>query len=259
MHHLGVSLFLNFGSGSVCNFLLLDGTHHLPLFLFELFALLDTLNFPLFDLLDDDRSTTALGLSSELFTLILCLEGLQALDFHHDIETFLFSEPFTLQLLVFFELFVPDGHDFGVKGHLIHKFHVIMFLIHRCLGSGEQSFSALILLDFDLSERQFACSSLILFLHPLLAGFGELLLLLLLFLSNFVILLDLIGTNNHSALFDASDVSCGQDSSSAGPTFATFRLNITSQLSELIVTNICTVLVRRLCCRCYQKNNSTNL
>ena len=143
----------------------------------------DSLNFALFDLLDDDGGTTALGLSSETLTLVLGLEGLQALDFHHKIESLLFSEPLSLQLLVFFELFVPDGHDFGVQGHLIHMFHIVMFLIKCCLGVGKQSFSALILLYFDLCQRQFASPSSIHLLHLLLARFGQLLLLSLLLFS----------------------------------------------------------------------------
>ena len=253
LHHLRVPFFLDLGSCFFHDFLLLNRSDHLPLFLFKLFALLDTLDFAFFDLLDDDWGTTALSFSSELLTLILCLESLQALDFHHDIEAFLFCEPFLLQLLVFFELFVSDGHDFGVEGHLIHKLYIVVFLIHRGLGSGEQSFGALILFNLDLSGRQFLRPSCVHWLHLLLSGFGKLLLLSFLFLCDLVLLLQLLGADDYSALSDASDLSLTHDSTSTGPALTAFRLNITPQLSKLIVTNNRTVSGRWLCCRCYQK------
>ena len=94
----------------------------------------DSLNFALFDLLDDDGGTTALGLSSELFTLILCLEGLQALNFHHDVQAFLLGNPLRLQLFVLFELLVSNRNDIGIEYHLVHVLDIIKLFIKLGLG-----------------------------------------------------------------------------------------------------------------------------
>ena len=91
MEHLSVTGLLLLSYSQILCLLLLDGTDHLGLFALELLTLLDTLHFSFLDLLDNDSSTTALGLGPKSFTLIFSLEGLQTFDFHHDIKAFLFA------------------------------------------------------------------------------------------------------------------------------------------------------------------------
>ena len=90
---MSVTGLLGLSCCQVLRLLLLDGADHLTLFTLELFALFHALHLSLFDLLDDNGSTTSLGLCSKPLTLILSLQGLQTLNLHHQIKTFLLIEP----------------------------------------------------------------------------------------------------------------------------------------------------------------------
>ena len=131
----------------------LNVLEHLRLLALELLSLADSLVFTLLNLLNDHGSATLLCLCSQLLALVLGLQSLETLDLHHQVNALLLSEPLLLQLLVFLELFVTNGHDLGVQSHLVHVLDVVVFLIELLLGLSEETLSSLVGLDFDLGRR----------------------------------------------------------------------------------------------------------
>lgn len=119
----------------------------------QLLTLTQALVLTIHDLVDNNGSASALGLDAESLALVLGLERLQTLNLHHEVESFLFVEPLLLELLVFLELLVANGDDLGVQSHLVHVLHVVVLLIKLLLSFGEEAFSSLVLLDFDLRRR----------------------------------------------------------------------------------------------------------
>jgi len=85
---------------------------HLFLLLDLLFALLNTLDFSFLNLVDDNHSTLASGLLADNLALLLNLEGLKTLNFHHQVEFLLLLNPLLLEALVLIELFVTDRYNF---------------------------------------------------------------------------------------------------------------------------------------------------
>jgi hypothetical protein len=91
----------------------------------SLFALLN---------LVDDLERASLGSDLALVLAVgLSLQVLESLDFHHEIEAFLFFNPFLFELLVFFKLLITDCNNFGVEHHRIHLLHVVFALINLSL------------------------------------------------------------------------------------------------------------------------------
>ena len=74
--HLLVAHSLGLRGSDVKRLLLLNGPHHLLLLALKLLTFLDSLDFSLFDLLDDNGCTAALGLHSQPLSLILSFECL---------------------------------------------------------------------------------------------------------------------------------------------------------------------------------------
>ena len=204
--HFSVSLFLGLLNSEVLILLNFDRSHHLLLLALELLTLLDALHLTVLDLLNDNGCATALGLNSQTLPLILSLEGLQALDFHHDVQAFLLGDPLRLQMFVLFELLVPHSDDLGIQCHLVHVLHVVVLLIELGLGLGEETFGPLVLLDLNLSGWQLGASVAVHLYHLLFTGLGSGLLLgLLLFHDLLLLLLLLVGLDLRS-LPHTSDV-----------------------------------------------------
>jgi hypothetical protein len=93
----------------------------------------------LLDLVDDLESA---GLGSDLALVLagsLGLKVLEPLDFHHEVEAFLFVDPFLFELFVFLELLIADRYNFGVEHHSVHLLYVVLALINLGLGLGEKS------------------------------------------------------------------------------------------------------------------------
>lgn len=134
LKHLSVSVLLGLSGSSVLDLLLLNGPHHLLLLTLKLFSLLDANNLTLLNLLNDYGSTTSLSLDSQTLALILSLQCLQTLDFHHEIKAFLLIDPVGFEVLVLLKLLVTDGDNLGVEGHLIHVLDIVMFFIKLLLS-----------------------------------------------------------------------------------------------------------------------------
>ena len=206
LEHLSVSLSLGLCNLDVLLLLNFNRSHHLLLLALELLPLLDALHLTVLDLLNDNGCATALGLNSQTLPLILSLEGLQALNFHHDVQAFLLGDPLSFQLFVLFELLVPHSDDLGIQCHLVHVLHVVVLLIELRLGLGEETFGLLVLLNLDLSGWQLGASVAVHLYHLLLAGLSSGLLLgLLLFHDLLLLLLLLIGLDLRRCLH-TSDV-----------------------------------------------------
>lgn len=128
-----ILLTLLLSSSNISKALILNLLSHLLLLLNFHFLLFDALNLTLLNLVDDDESAFAASVHTYFLTFFLHFEAFQTFDFHHEIEFFLFFDPFALELFVFFELFVTDGHDFRVEHHLVHVFHVVELFIKLSL------------------------------------------------------------------------------------------------------------------------------
>lgn len=83
--HIAVSSLLSLSNAHVNESLLLNLFHHLLLLALKHLTLFKTVLLTLLDLLDDNGGTAAFGLKAKLFTLVLSLECLQALNLHHDV------------------------------------------------------------------------------------------------------------------------------------------------------------------------------
>lgn len=158
--------------------------------------LLETDLSALLDLIDDDLSTFLASLSLTDLTLLLFLEDLKTLNFHHEVELLLLFKIFVLKALVLLQLLITNGNDLRVEDHLVHVLHIVKVVIHFLLSAGQQS---LILLGLHLRELTGSLSlgtSSIELLHLCLAGLrlGEssrlLLLEKLLLLDQLVLSLD---------------------------------------------------------------------
>jgi len=68
------------------------------------------------------------------FTFFFNFEHLESLNFHHEVEFLLFFNPLLLETLVFLELFISDGYDFGVEHHLVHVLYIVQVFIHAFLS-----------------------------------------------------------------------------------------------------------------------------
>lgn len=64
-----------------------------------------------------------------LLFLIHLLQSFQAFKLHHEVKLFLLLDPVTLECLVFFELFVADVQDFGLKDKLVEAFYIVVFFV----------------------------------------------------------------------------------------------------------------------------------
>lgn len=117
----------------------------------ELLPLLLALQLSVLYLINDDRGAFTLGFDALGLALLEDLKFLKAFDFHHEVETFLFIEPFLLKHFVFLQLFIANGDDFGVEDHLVHVFYVVDLLVHLLLSLRKQALLLLLALDFELA------------------------------------------------------------------------------------------------------------
>ena len=207
-----------------------------------LLALANSVLLALLDLFDDDSGTTTLGFNSQLLTLVLSLESLQTLDFHHDVEALLFFEPLSLKGLVLRQLAVTNSYNLSVQSHLVHELHIVVFFVELLLGLSEETIGTLVLLDLNLGGRQFLGPLSVHLHHLLLAGFGKGLLLLLLLLLNAFLLSGILLRSHHSLTSHTGDVSLGQDSSFTSGILAGL-LDVSTHLAKVIVAHDSTVHV----------------
>lgn len=123
------------------------------------------------DLIDQSLSASSLSLFLSLFTLILSANSLKSLNLHHHIETLLLSEPFSLQLFVFFNLLITDSHHLGLQHELIHMLDIIVFLIKHFHGMTQKVTAILSFLFWYLRHiGHFGGTHTISLSHTLLAG-----------------------------------------------------------------------------------------
>jgi len=211
--HLSVTDFLSFSNFQISSLLQLNCSHHLLLLALELLTLLDAHDFTFLDLLNDNCGATALGLNSQAFALIFSLEGLQALDFHHEIEAFLLRDPFAFEVFVLCKLLVTHGYDLGVEGHLVHVLDIVVLFIELLLGLGKESFCPLVLFNFNLCRWQLRSTGAVHLHHLCFTSLGGSLLLSLLLLVNSPRLLGLLLGRNLSLLAHALEVRRSNDCS----------------------------------------------
>ena len=150
-----VTVAFSLSSLPIFLFLLLNHPQHLLLLAFQHLSLLDPLHLPLLNLLNNDSGSSTLGFLSKAFPFVLGLEGLEPLDFHHQVKALLLIDPFGLELLVLLQLLVPHSHNLRVKRHLVHVFHIIVLLVELLLGFGQEAFGSGVVFDFNLAGRQF--------------------------------------------------------------------------------------------------------
>ena len=89
------------------------------------------------DLIDDDLSSISACHSSPFFSFVLGVDGLQALDLHHNVKSLLLSNPVLLEQLVLIELAVSHGGDLRVKHHLVEVLDIIVIFVHLLLSFGK--------------------------------------------------------------------------------------------------------------------------
>ena len=173
---------LDFSNHAECALLL--GLDHFVLLDLELLSLadhllhlalahlliLDAIELALLDLVDDDEGALLLCLLALDFALLLQLEGLESLDLHHEVEALLLLYPLLLEALGLVELAVTDGHNLGVKHHLVHVLHIIMVLVHHLLSLGQQTLRLFLVNELLLSGRHLDGTLLVQLQHALLSG-----------------------------------------------------------------------------------------
>jgi hypothetical protein len=118
---------------------LISLSKHLLHFPFTHFLLLDALELSFFNLVDNNQRSLFLSLLTLYLALFLELERLQSLDFHHEIEAFLFFDPLLLESFGLIELSVTDCDDLRVQHHLVHVLNIIVVLVEHLLGLGEEA------------------------------------------------------------------------------------------------------------------------
>lgn len=171
-HHLGDSLLL-LGLFIVLDLVLVLDVHQkLESLLFSHLLLTHANLFTLLDLIDDDASTAVLSFFAANLAVFLFLEVLQALDFHHEVELLLFSDPFFLEFLTFDELLVTDGDNFGVEDHLVHLLNVVLLFVHEGLGLGEKGLNTFHVFGLLLSRRKSRSTGSVVNLHIGFASMG---------------------------------------------------------------------------------------
>ena len=239
LQHAGVTVLLFFSSSEVSDLLLLNGLDHLGLLSLELFTLAKTDLFTLLNLFNDNSGTTTFGIDTKLFALVLSLQGLQTLDFHHQVKTFLFLAPLCLEDFVLIKLLVTDGDNLGVEGHLIHVFDIVVLLVQLLLRVGEQTLGTLILLQLDLSCWQFRGTGLVHGLHARLAGLGLSLLLSLLLLIDAFPLRGVFLANDNSCGPHASNVCLGDNSGLTRGIILLggFAFDVGAHLSQVVIVH----------------------
>lgn len=237
--HAGVTVLLFFSSSEVSLLLLLNGLDHLGLLSLELFTLFKTDLLTLLNLFDDNSGTTTFGIDSKLFALVFSLEGLQTLNFHHQVKTFLFLAPLCLKDFVLIKLLVTHGNYLGVKGHLVHVFDIVVLLVHLFLSVGEQTLGTLILLQLDLGWWQFRGTGLIHGLHARLACLGLSLLLSLLLLIDALLLGGVFLADDNSCSPHASNVCLGDNSGFTRGIvlLGGFAVDVGAHLSQVVVVH----------------------
>ena len=110
---IGFSLFLT----EFLSFLLLDISEEL-LFLFVKNVLVtETFLFSLLDLVNDLKSTSPSSDFALSFTILLCLQVLEPLNFHHGVKTRLLLRPLFLEPFVFVKLLITDSDNLAVQHH----------------------------------------------------------------------------------------------------------------------------------------------
>lgn len=105
------------------------------------------------------------------FALLLHLEGLQALDFHHEVESLLLIDPVLLKSFLLLLLPVTDSDYFGVEHHLVHVFDIVVLFVEHLLGLGQQGVVLVRLSLLVFSLGNFGLTSLVHLKH---AGFASL-------------------------------------------------------------------------------------
>ena len=250
LDHLLVADPLGLCGSDVQRLLLLDGPHHLLLLALKLLTFLDSLDFSLFDLLDDNGCTAALGLHSQSLSFILSFQCLQTLDFHHQIKAFLLIDPFLLELFVLVELLVTHRDDFGVERHLVHVLHVVVLLVELLLRLGEQTLRPLVLLNLNLSRWQLRASVTVHLDHFLLASLGSRLLLCFLLLHDLLLVFLLLLSLNLGRSFHTGDIGRRDNGCCARRTLASL-FNVSTHRSQLVVVHNGDILIGRLCCSVY--------
>ena len=119
------------------------------------------------NLIDKNLGAALLSIGSAFLTLKLGLDCLEALDFHHHVESLLLLDPVLLEDLVLVELPLADGPDFRGQHHLVHVLHIVVVFVHLLLSALKK---CVLSKGLDLHLKRCSCLPLaVLPLHALLA------------------------------------------------------------------------------------------
>lgn len=204
-----VALAFFLGSNDLSLLLSLNLTHHLLLIFDEELTLVDTLNFTLLNLVNDDFSAVMLG--NLLFNLSLFrdFKSLETLDFHHEVHACLLVNVLFLKALVLLQLLVANGNDLGVKHHFVHVLDIVVLLVNLLLCSLKQMLLEVLLSLLSLSGRHFVSPLSVHLEHFFAALFGQRLLSFELGGVGFLCLLLVVLVLDHGRVFDALDFGLG--------------------------------------------------
>lgn len=120
-------------------FKLLDGLDNNLAFFLALFFVAQLDQLSVFNLFDNDGVPLALLLFFRALELLILLYLLEPLDFHHQVFTLLLFLLVFMDVLLFFELLVADGHTLGIHDHLIEVLDIIFIIIADFLGTLHQA------------------------------------------------------------------------------------------------------------------------
>jgi len=162
-------------------------------------------------LVDDDASSAVLSFFAANLAVFLFLEVLQALDFHHEVELLLFSDPFFLEFLTFDELLVTDGDNFGVEDHLVHLLNIVLLFVHESLGLGEKGLNTFHVFGLLLSRGESRSTGSVVNLHVGFTSVGASTRLFQLRLSKSGILLLLFSRDDLAGVSDSVELSLSDD------------------------------------------------
>lgn len=99
-----------------------------PLLLFLLF---EPFYFSVLDLLNDNLVSSNDFLLLALLFLLVVLDLLQPLHFHHQVFLLFMNLVVLPDFLLFVELSVSDGHRFSVCNHFVHFLYVFQLLLRE--------------------------------------------------------------------------------------------------------------------------------
>lgn len=147
--------------------------HHDLTFSFLLLSLFEPLDFPCFDLFDDDLFALQSLLLLSFLDLLKLFDFFEPFNFHQLVFFLLLNLEYFPISLLFFELSLSDGCSLGVGHHFVHELHVIKLLIGVLICLTLDGCLELHFLFLWLTQRQVLFLLLLKPQHVLSLGLGE--------------------------------------------------------------------------------------